>query len=114
MRTLCLTTALLGLATVSPGFAEPIIIQDAMPPAVHVSYADLNLHSDAGRRTLQSRVRGAANSLCLENGNPDLLRWTLEKDCYRDAIAGAQPQIDAAVRSLAIVAAAATITVSAR
>jgi len=114
MRTLFLTTALLSLATVSPGNAKPIIIQDSVVPTAHVSYADLNLHSDAGRQALEFRVRHAADSLCLEDVNTDLVRWTIEHDCYRKAIAGAQPQIDAAVRSFAMVAAAATISVSVR
>jgi UrcA family protein len=114
MRTLCLTTALLCLATATPGITKPIIIQDSMPPTTRVSYADLNIHSVAGRQALESRVRRAADSLCLENGNPDLARWAIEHDCYLKAIAGARPQIDAAVRTFAVVAAAATITVSVR
>lgn len=114
MRTLYLMTALMGLAIESPGISEPIIVQDAVTPTARVSYADLNLQSDAGREVLQARVRRAADSLCLEGGNVDLVRWTVEHDCYRNAIASAQPQIDAAVRSLGVVAAAAAITVSAR
>ena len=114
MRTLCLTTALLGLATGTPGIAQSIIIEDPQPPTVRVSYADLNLHSDAGRQALKLRVRRAADSLCIEDVNTDLVQWTIEHDCFRKAIAGAQPQIDAAVRSFAAVAAAATISVSVR
>ena len=114
MRTLCLTTALISVATVSPGNAKPIIIQDSVVPTAHVSYADLNLHSDAGRQALEFRVRGAADSLCFEYGNADLARKALEHECYRKAIASAQPQIAAAVGSFAVVAAAATITMSVR
>jgi UrcA family protein len=114
MRTIYLMTALLGLATETPGIAQAIIIEDQQPPTVRVSYADLNLHSDAGRQALKFRVRRAADSLCIEDVNTDLVRWTIEHDCYRKAIAGAQPQIDAAVRSVAMVAAAATISVSLR
>jgi UrcA family protein len=105
-------TGLLSLAIESPGIASPIIVQDAVTPTARVSYADLNLHSDAGRQALEFRVRRAAGSLCFEDRNTDLVRWTIEHDCYREAIAGARPQIDAAVRSFAVIAAAATITVS--
>ena len=114
MRTLFLTTALLSLATVSPGNAKPIIIQDSVVPTAHVSYADLNLHSDAGRQALEFRVRSAADSLCFEYGTADLARKALGQECYRKAIASAQLQIAAAVQSFGVLAAAATISVSAR
>src|SRR3954454_5105605 len=97
MRTLCVTTALLALATQSPGTAKSIIIQDSAAPFARVSYADLNLSSHAGRRTLEFRVRRAADSLCFQNCNPDLSCVVSEHNSYRTAITGAQPQIEAAV-----------------
>ena len=114
MRTLCLTTVLLALAAQSPGIGQPIIVEHVTLPTARVSYADLNLHSDAGRQALEFRVRRAADSLCFEGSKTDLARSTVEHDCYRKAIASAQPQIDVAVRSFAVVTAAAAITVSAR
>ena len=114
MRILCLTTMLLALAAESPGIAQPIIIKEAAPPTARVSYADLNLQSDAGRQALEFRIRRAADSLCFDGAKTDLARSTVEHDCYRNALAGAQPQIDAAVRSFAALASAATITVSVR
>jgi UrcA family protein len=114
MRTLCVTTVLLALAAESPGIGQPIIVEHAALPTARVIYADLNLHSDAGRQALEFRVRRAADSLCFEGGRTDLVRSTIEHDCYRKAIASAQPQIDVAVGSFDVVTAAAAITVSAR
>ena len=55
-----------------------------------VSYADLNLRTEAGARTLLDRIQGAAKKVCSpEPAPPDLTDQADYKTCLRDANAGA-------------------------
>jgi len=114
MKTLALTTLLLGIAAETPGFTQPIIIENAGPPTAIVSLADLNLQSAAGRRALDQRIQRAADMLCIEPGKVDLDRLADQRDCYRTAMASARLQVRTFDRASSIGTAAATVTVSGR
>jgi UrcA family protein len=59
-----------------------------------VSYADLNLRTDAGARTLLDRVQGAAKKVCAPEPSPnDLTQQTDFKTCLHDAVAGAVAEL---------------------
>jgi UrcA family protein len=53
-----------------------------------VTYRDLNLSTVAGATTLYQRIKGAARSVCGDEGRrfDEQRQWTI---CYRGAIAGA-------------------------
>lgn len=114
MRTIPLTAALLVLTTASPGIAQPPIVVEGSAPTARVSYADLNLASPAGVERLRSRVRRAAEGLCLEGARTDLARAKAEHKCFSTAVASAQGQIDDAVRSSPTIASTMTIAVTGR
>ena len=67
-----------------------------------VSYADLNLRTEAGARTLLGRIQGAAKRVCApEPSPPDLTEQADFKTCLHDANAGAVAQLgDAWVSAL--------------
>lgn len=106
----------LALAVSAPAYAQQPITVEANPPTVTVSFADLNLHSAAGQTRLQSRVRDAAETLCMDRSVRDIGRTAAGLNCLGRAIASAQPQVERLSRPDVTAAqlAAGTITVSAR
>ena len=66
-------------------------------PTRRVGYADLNLASLAGQRTLHRRVNFAVHGVCEESVGPrtDLLA---DRACKATAWNGAEPQIGRAIR----------------
>lgn len=59
-----------------------------------VSYADLNLNSTAGARTLYGRLRTAATAVCAPlrgNSLRERMNW---RDCFNPALARSVAEID--------------------
>ena len=58
------------------------------PRTMTVTYRDLNLSTVAGATTLYQRIKGAARSVCGDEGRglDEQRQW---RSCYRGAIAGA-------------------------
>ena len=77
----------------------------------HVSYADLNLASSDGVRTLNGRVGPAVNSVCTEAvGNED--HFTMQ-DCSVHSWGSARPQIAQAVQRARDIAATGSSSIAA-
>lgn len=87
--------ALILAATASA--APPIVVEGQQQPTATVSYADLDLDTAAGRARLDSRIRRAAKSLCLDEAVRDLADRLDQKACLSFAVASARPQIEQAV-----------------
>jgi UrcA family protein len=93
-----------GLVLVAPPSSAkaPVVVTAPRGTVVrHISYADLNLASLAGERTLNHRVRGAVRSLCLEatggdNGSFEFKYTNMR--CDNRAWSEASPQISRAVQ----------------
>lgn len=66
-------------------------------PTRRVSYADLNLASLAGEKTLLTRVSRAVKWVCMESVGPSPLYYA-EQGCRSYAWRGARPQIDRAMQ----------------
>jgi UrcA family protein len=62
--------------------------------SVTVSYADLNLSTVAGARSLYHRIQGAARTVCPQEGVRDLGRYYGWKRCYEGAIANAVAKVN--------------------
>jgi UrcA family protein len=62
-------------------------------PAIHVSYADLDVASKTGLATLKGRVRAAATQLCHANSINLLRDRARAEKCRDEAIEGANEQI---------------------
>ena len=96
-----------GLFIIAPPASgkSPIVVvapQDLQDVVVrHISYADLNLASATGERTLNRRVDGAVSDLCLEatGGNDGSFSFKSNmKKCDSRAWGEARPQIGRAVQ----------------
>jgi UrcA family protein len=121
MKRIILSGCILALASAN-ATAAPVIIQARRaPPAQEllterVSFADLNISSQAGLRTLKGRIHAAAARVCGSN-NPEPLQASIESlHCYRTAMSDSYGQIDRifAARNVGTAVAAATISVTAR
>ncbi len=92
----------------------PALVVEAGLPRASVSYADLDLGSEAGRAALNARVKSAASRLCLQSGRQPLAEWVERKRCFAHAIASAEPQVAAAIADGPDYAARRTVKVALR
>jgi UrcA family protein len=90
------STAVLASTSVN---AQPVIVTAETPLTEHVSYADLDLSSDAGVQALEARVRSAAHELCEEPGTQPLKIHLASKACFNAAYADGLDQLQRAVDS---------------
>ncbi len=79
----------LGIPTIASAIPH---VNDAGQLVVRVSYADLDLSSEAGLLTLYKRLKRASNAVCgprfyLEAGSFQQLKYN--KQCYRNALSKA-------------------------
>jgi UrcA family protein len=77
------------LASVAPAHESA----DA-PAHMTVSYADLNLNSDAGIAVLYKRLRYAARQVCGDLDTTNLSRGRITTDCINNAMSQAVAQIN--------------------
>lgn len=96
VRPTILAAAVLVAGVLNLGIAAAPAVAQA-PAGIAVSYADLNLASQAGRASLDARIAGAAARLC-GFATPVELGWAAAVDsCRSETIALTQPQRNAAV-----------------
>jgi len=90
-------TRLSPLALAGALFATSLTVLSANPAQAasrHVSFADLDLGSPAGRAVMDRRIDQAASSACLaENSSLQFARV-----CHRETVARAQADLDQAMR----------------
>ena len=77
----------------------PTVSQAAESNSVRVSYADLNLASDAGANALQRRIGFAARVVCEIEDSRQMQLATATNLCRSDAIANVRPAYEAAIAS---------------
>lgn len=75
----------------------PTVTQAAEGNSVRVSYADLNLASDAGQSILRGRIGEAARDVCGFELLQELPIAVATDHCTSDAIGRAEPAYEAAV-----------------
>jgi UrcA family protein len=96
----------------------PTVTQAAELNSVRVSYADLNLASEAGQNNLQRRITFAARIACQFEDSRQLDLARAVNFCRSDAIDRAQPAYEQAVaqarHGVVIVGGAAALVVTAR
>ena len=102
------TITTLAAALVATFTAAPALAQDASFRSVAVSYADLDLGSEAGRATFDNRLRQAVREVCGSASSADLRGQNRVDACREDLTARAAQQRDIALagRQTAIVIAA--------
>lgn len=73
--------------------AEPVAVKSAA-----VAFSDLDLTSRAGSATLQRRVNAAARQVCDFGDARNLMARAASEECRAQALAQAEPQVDAAIK----------------
>lgn len=84
---------------VAAALVVPTVSQAAQSNSVRVSYADLNLASDAGATALQRRIGFAARVVCEIEDSRQLPLASATNVCRSDTIASVRPAYEAAVAS---------------
>lgn len=85
------TAPILSMAA-QPDESNAVSVSDE-PPAMAVSYGDLNLATEDGARALLLRIRLAADSVCPAADNRELARLKVHNRCVHVAIARAVQQV---------------------
>jgi UrcA family protein len=102
---------------VASSLVLPTVGQAAESNSVRVTYADLDLASDTGQRSLEHRIVRAAKIVCVYDDGKDTDLTIETNACRSDAVASAQPAYAAAVnaarRGTVTVAGAASLIVTA-
>jgi len=70
---------------------------DDRQPRMRVSFADLNLSTPEGQRTLDRRIRRAISEICGRADPHDLTAQTFERRCRRDARRSTEVQVARAI-----------------
>ena len=78
-------------ATATAATAEPLQAEDVV--SAHVSYADLDLHSPAGMRALNTRVHSAIVRMCGSADLHDSIAMRITRNCRRTANADASVKV---------------------
>ncbi len=84
-----------ALAAIACGSAPVSAADQYVTHSVKVSFADLNLSTDAGAATLYDRIQHAARSVCSPNpGERALESFRDSKECYATAIKNAVGKVN--------------------
>ena len=90
------------IALASPAYAKTTdIVVRGEPVARVVSFADLDVGTDAGRATLSGRIRSAADFVCSEANVEAVDIRIARKHCYRAAVSNGEARADAITASRA-------------
>lgn len=92
-------TPLLALAATATFLAAAPAMADETNPDMVVRYADLDLSTEAGQKTLETRIDAAAKKYCGvgEQRTGTRLKSTMASRCYREAKRLANQQFAALV-----------------
>jgi UrcA family protein len=91
------TIPALAALVVAGALVLPTVTQAAESQSVHVSYADLNLASNAGQYALRGRIDEAARTVCGIEDSRELALASAVNLCRNGAVEGARPAYEAAV-----------------
>jgi len=97
MKLLMNAIASVVLASAASANTGTEIVVTSEVPTARISYADLDLQSDAGRAALAKRIESAADDLCTERTVEPVGTTLLRRDCYRTAVASGFTQMGALV-----------------
>ena len=93
------TVTAFAAVLVASSFVLPTVSQAAESNSVRVTYADLNLASEPGQRSLEHRIVRAAKIVCVYDDGKDVDLSIETNACRSDAVASAQPAYAAAVNA---------------
>ena len=97
MRTSLITVGAMLVVT-GTAFAQPpvVVTRDTAPSAI-VSYADLNIWSDAGQERLVNRIKAAATDICFESNKVEVKVAVAQHTCFNTALDSGLRQMEMAI-----------------
>jgi UrcA family protein len=84
------------LAAAGNAVAQPPAAETGAP-TIAVSFADLDIGSPAGMRTLNGRIDRAASRLCIQEGRKSLQTELAERRCMSAAMSSARAGVNQAL-----------------
>jgi UrcA family protein len=72
--------------------AAPIVVEAV--PSVKVSFADLDMSAESGRKTLSKRVAGAAKMVCGTPSGREIKAFSASAQCRKNALSSANLQVE--------------------
>ena len=103
------------LSVAGTAFAQPpVVVTRETAPSAIVSYADLNIWSDAGQKRLVNRIRAAATDICFESNKVDVKVAVAQHACFKTALGSGLKQMHMATAARPGTLATSTLIVSAR
>ena len=85
------------IAAIAATAMFPTVANAQAGHTVPVSYADLDLRTEAGRRTLESRIGAAVSLVCGQRPFPGVRAWGAYQRCLRETRAGPLAQMRLAI-----------------
>lgn len=82
----------------SPANAQSVELGDDSY-RISVPYGDLNINNPAGMRTLNGRIKSAANQVCVTPSAPLTIALQKASECRRQIVASAHSQLQLAANS---------------
>ena len=95
MKTLMVGIALSSLSVSAAGQDAG----EAVKQSTSVQYDDLDLSSEEGQQTLDSRIDAAARAICFVDRTGSRIVSREEKKCLKDTVRSVRRQIDAVIAS---------------
>jgi UrcA family protein len=86
--------SLIAAAALHPASATPAPIVVEAVPALKVSFADLDMGAEAGRKALSARIAGAAKRVCGTPSARDIKAFSASKQCRKSALSSANLQVE--------------------
>jgi UrcA family protein len=96
-RKIALTALAAAVTLAAPRAAFAAAAGEVETHHAMVMLNDLDLTTEAGTATMQSRVKRAANKVCQINGDPSLRARMAERACFTEAMRNSANQMAAAV-----------------
>ena len=80
--------------------SSPVVIAAGDPPQARITYSDVDVHSTAGRTTVERRIRSASEQLCIDDKVDPALLQPMKRftDCFNIAVASGMSQLDQIAR----------------
>ncbi|HEU5482882.1 MAG TPA: UrcA family protein [Sphingomicrobium sp.] len=86
-----------GALLAASALVVPTVSQAAETNSIRVSYADLNLASQAGATVLENRIESAARIVCVIEDSREFALAQATNSCRNQAISDAMPAFHAAL-----------------
>lgn len=97
MRTYLIAVGSMLVVTGTALAQPPVVVTRDTAPSAIVSYADLNIWSEAGQEKLVNRIRAAATDICFEPNKVEVKVAVAQRACFNTALGSGLGQMHMAI-----------------